>query len=104
MSQSLIIFSLILLAPVEPPGAVCGPHQSPSPLPIPRYIRPAWPAGEAWYAPDCSPSVMKACGGIQWHTAQKVGRPASPVIHLEVDTMEFRPTDALPADARACVW
>jgi hypothetical protein len=42
--------------------------------------------------------------GIIWHIAQKVGQPDRPVIHFEVDTMEFRPSDALPGDGRSRVW
>jgi hypothetical protein len=104
MSQSVMFLGLIFLAPVETPGAACAPDHAASLLPIPRYVRPPLPAAGTWYPPGCGEAGMKPGAGIMWHTARKVGQPGSPVIHPEVDTMEFRPSDALPEDARARVW
>jgi hypothetical protein len=104
MSQSVIFLGLIFLAPALPPGAAWAAEQAAPLLPIPRYIRPPLPPGGTWYPPVAGESVIKSGAGIIWHTAQKVGQPGSPVIHPEVDTMEFRPSDALPGDAQARVW
>src|SRR5947199_62755 len=103
MSQSVVFLSLIFLAPVQPRSAACPFEQPESPLPIPRYSRPPLPAAGSWYIPSCE-SGMQPGTAIIWHTAQKVGESNKPVIHPEVDTMEFRPSDALPGDARGRVW
>jgi len=102
MSQSVIFLGLIFLAPVGQPSAAGASERPVWPAPIPRYIRPPLPAGGTWCPPGSSEAGFKP--GIIWHTAQKIGEPGSPVIHPEIDTMEFRPSDALPADARARVW
>ena len=104
MSQSVIFLGLVFLAPVEPPNASWGVEQPPLPAPIPRYTRPPLPAAGTWFTPAPSAFDLPPAYGAQWHTVKKVGAPGNPVIHPEVDTMEFRPTDALPGDARARVW
>jgi hypothetical protein len=104
MSQSVIFLSVIFLAPVELPTAACAPEQAAAFSPIPRYRRPPLPAGGDGYpAAPCESGIVPA-GGVIWHTVQKVGQPGNPVIHTEVDTMEFRPSDALPGDAGSRVW
>src|SRR6516165_10045165 len=104
MSQSVIFMSLVLLGPVEPTTTPCAFEQTAVPAPIPRYRRPPLPAAGAWFRPAPGEMPTPPAVGTRWHTANKVGEFGNPVIHPEVDTMEFRPTDALPGDARARVW
>jgi hypothetical protein len=104
MSPSVLFLGLIFLPPLEPPSAGWATEQAPLPSPIPRYTRPPLPAAGNWSTPAPSAFDRPPTYGPQWHTAKKVGAPGNPIIHPEVDTMEFRPTDALPGDVRASVW